>query len=100
MKLIWFNEALDELDDIYTFYYSKSPDVAVNLCNSIISETDYLLDYPYLAAIEPILADKNQLFRSLVTKDGLFKIVYYVQGENIFITRIFCCRRDPKDLQR
>ncbi len=99
MKLVWFNEALDELDEIYDFYYSKSPEVAVNLYNSIILETDYLLDYPNIAAPERILADKEQLFRSLVTKDGLFKIVYFVQGENIFITRIFCCRRNPKDLQ-
>lgn len=98
-NVIWFDEASEELEEIYNFYFVKNPTVAVNIYNSILAETRYLRDFPYIAPLEPILSDKNELFRSLITKDGLFKIIYYVGHENVYITRVVSCRADPQKLK-
>ena len=99
LNIVWYDEAVEELEEIYNFYFVKSPVTALRIYNSILAETRYLQNFPHIGPIEPILSDKEELFRSLITKDRLFKIVYYPENENIYITRVFCCRRDPNDLR-
>lgn len=99
LNVVWYEEAVEELEEIYNFYFLKSPTVAVSIYNSILSETRYLQHFPNIASVEPLLADKKELYRSLVTKDGLFKIIYYVEDENVYITRVVCCRADPQKLK-
>lgn len=94
-KITWYVEALEDLEEIYHFYVYKSPKAANNIYQSIVNEVNYLKNHPHIAAIETLLTDKGS-FRSLVTKDGLFKIIYYIKDTEIFIARVWCCRRDPK----
>lgn len=98
MKIVWFDKARNDLESIYNFYFVKSPNAAAKIYHSILDEAEILKTHPHIAAIEPYLEGKELLFRSLVTKDGLFKIVYNVDEANdeIVITRIWCCRSDPK----
>lgn len=97
-KIVWFDKASYDLENIYRFYFVKSPNAANKIYNSILDETDILSTHPNIAPIESYLEGKSNIFRSLVTKDGLFKIVYSVDNDNeeIVITRIWCCRSDPK----
>jgi plasmid stabilization system protein ParE len=43
MKLHWSQEAKDNLDSIYGYYFVKSPTIACRIHNSIIDETERLL---------------------------------------------------------
>ena len=76
MIITWSDHAAADMDDIYDFYLLKSPRIAGKIYNSILKEVDILKRHPQIAAIEPLLQDEEFVFRSLVTKDGLFKIIY------------------------
>lgn len=97
-KIVWFDRAKNDLENIFEFYFVKNPNAANKIYNSILDETEILRTHPNIAPVEPYLKEKNTIFRSLVTKDGLFKIVYNVDtdSEEIVVTRIWCCRSDPK----
>ncbi|MFM8849004.1 MAG: hypothetical protein ACKOE5_01225, partial [Cytophagales bacterium] len=43
------------------------------------------------------LSDKKVAYRRLIM--GYFKIVYYVDGESVYITSIFDTRQDPEKLK-
>lgn len=98
-KIAWFQDAENDLDDIYEFYYVKNPGVAIRLYNSILDEIELLKSHPCIAATEPLTARKGYkyTFRSLVTKNGLFKVVYFVTDETVVIVRIWCCRKNPQE---
>lgn len=98
-KIVWLDKAIEELDRIYDFYFQKNPNVAIKIYNSILADVRYLESFPEIAAIEPLLKDRTKAFRSLVTKNKLFKIIYYFDSQNVFVMSIFCCRRNPKDLK-
>lgn len=95
--VIWYADALSDLEQIYDYYRAKNPRVAERIYLVIINETLYLKNHPHIAPVETYLADKGN-FRSMVTKDGLFKIIYYVRNKEIFIVRIWSCRQDIRNL--
>jgi plasmid stabilization system protein ParE len=102
-KIEFYDEALDELDEIYNFYFQKSPGTATKIYNTIIEEIEYLKDYPNIAAVEPLLQNKKLRekegpFRSLIIKEGLFKVIYYLDADTIVISRIWCCRTNPQNI--
>ena len=99
MKIIWSDTASADMEDIYDFYFAKSPRVADKIYHSILNEADILISHPNIAAIEPLIKDEEFVFRSLVTKNGLFKIIYFVDDMKIFIYRVWCCRADSRNLK-
>ncbi len=99
LNIIWLDKAVEELDQIYDFYFAKNPNAAIKIYNSILAQTRILENFPKMAAVEPLLKNRQGEFRSLVTKDGLFKIIYCTDDENVFITNVFCCWRDPGTLK-
>ncbi|MDL2291654.1 type II toxin-antitoxin system RelE/ParE family toxin [Bacteroides sp. OttesenSCG-928-F21] len=99
MKSIkWFREAQDDLNDIYEFYFIKNPTAAIHIHNSLLDEIERLQTHSEIAAVEPLTENKGYryTFRSLVTKNGLFKVVYFVDKDTVAITRIWSCRKDTK----
>jgi len=100
MIVQWYSEALDDLNQIYEFYYAGSPRVAAQLYNQILDDVEFLKKHPYIAALEPVLNDCPEEYRSLVVAKGKFKAVYYVVEDSIFIVQIFNCRQDTEKLKR
>jgi len=98
MEIIWYEQAKEDLDGIYDFYYIKNIHVAQKIYNSIIDETELLRTHPHIAAVEESLDNEEFIFRSLVTKNKLFKIVYFVDGVVVVIVRVWCCRANPVNL--
>ena len=100
MTVQWYSEALDDLNQIYEYYYTGSPRAAALLYNQILDDVEILKTHPYIAAIEPILDDCPEQYRSLVVAKGMYKAVYYIAGESVFIVQIFSCRQDTEKLKR
>lgn len=96
--IIWFESAENDLDSIYDFYFKKNPNAAIKIYNLIIDEVQRLEKWPDIAPEEPLGEGKKYTVRSLVTSDGLFKVIYFVTEETVAIVRIWSCRRDPKQL--
>ena len=38
-------------------------------------------------------------FRGLVTSNGLYKIIYFVTDDSVIISRVWSCRKNPKNLK-
>lgn len=100
MKVIVLPLAEADLDDIYIIYEEKSQTTASKIFNSILDEIGILESFPQAAPIEPLLKGQSKIFRSLVISNGLFKAIYFVEADTVYITHIWCCRPNPRHLQR
>jgi len=99
MKIIWSKEAKADLDSIYVFQATFNENAAVRIYNAILDEVEILLKFPNLAPIEELLPSNKYTFRSLITKSGKHKIIYFIDIDTIYITHIWDCRRNPKNIR-
>jgi plasmid stabilization system protein ParE len=98
MNIVWAIHAGKQLEDIYQFLKLVNEQAAVDVHNSILDEVEYLQDFPRMAAIEPLLRDFPQKYRSLIVK-RTYKVIYYVKNDIIYISAIFDCRQDSQKLR-
>ena len=56
---------------------------------------DRLEEFPTLGKVEPLLEDRNKLYRSLVLTEQN-KIIYFVESDTIYIVDFWDTRREPK----
>jgi plasmid stabilization system protein ParE len=99
MKIIWGDQALEDLDTIYQNLASVNKKAAVNLYNDILDRVEILLDFPTIAPIELLNREQKYQVRSLLSKNRIYKIVYYVKGDHINIAQIWDCRRNPANFR-
>jgi plasmid stabilization system protein ParE len=97
MAVIWLPHAELDLDNIYFYYESKSPQAAAKLVADIVRATMRLPDFPQMAAREPLLADQPEEFRALLVRKR-YKVIYHIEDETIFISTVWDCRRNPDAL--
>jgi plasmid stabilization system protein ParE len=100
MRLIWLPVAVSDLNAVFDFYIQKNYNAAVVIYNNIVNEADILMKYPNIGMIEPLLDDLPYIFRSLVTKSGIYKIIYYIWEDTIYISHIWDCRRNPETIRK
>jgi len=98
MTVKWYIEALGDLDKIYAYYVKKNPRAAAMLYNKILDDVEILKTQPYVAAVEQLLADLPEGYRSLIAAKGKYKVVYFIHNETVLIVQVFDCRRNPKRL--
>ncbi|HLZ16960.1 MAG TPA: type II toxin-antitoxin system RelE/ParE family toxin [Cyclobacteriaceae bacterium] len=80
------------------FSFNRVPVEKINeIRNRILSKADMLLTTPYLGQQEEYLEHLGKGHRRLI--EGNYKIIYRVQGENIYITDIFDSRQDPAKMK-
>ena len=99
MKLIWSEFAAEQLESIYVFIKNKSEIAAVGIYNDILDEVDSLLHFPYMAPVETLLSEFTESYRSLVVRN-IYKVVYYINNDTIYIVAVFDCRQSPEKLKR
>lgn len=99
MQIIVLPLAEFDLDSIYDYYALKSINAAVKIYNSILDEMGVLSKFPNIGIIEPSLVGEEKLFRSLVVVKGKFKIIYFTEGDFLYITHIWNCRSNPTKLK-
>jgi plasmid stabilization system protein ParE len=97
MNIVILPDAEMHLNNIYDFIKVKSEKSAINLYNNILDEIERLRFFPQIAAIESILSDFPETFRSLVVKKT-YKVIYFVKNETIYIVAIWDCRQNPNTL--
>ena len=96
--VIWSDSAIEELRNIYEYYYSKaSKKVADKITNSIVDKTIMLEITPRMGQKEELLAHFKQEIRYLV--QGNYKIVYLIKENIVSIATVFDCRQDPIKLK-
>ncbi len=98
MKLRFSKKARLQLEEIYNFISIENLIAAAALHNEILDEIEVLLEFPYMAAIEPCLKDSVEVFRALVIQN--YKAIYFIEEDIIVIVTIWDCRQDPKLLRK
>lgn len=96
MVIIWLPEAKQHLKDIYLFYKeNRSLKAAVRVRAELYSSVLLVKEFPEMAPVEIFSTKTKEEYHSLVVTK-YFKVVYFVNNQNIYIAAIFDCRQDPQ----
>lgn len=57
---------------------------------------DMIMCHPNLGPIDPLFDDRPKTYRSVII-NGLSKMVYFIDDDNIYIAAFWDCRQDPKE---
>ena len=99
MKVLWTEFAESQLDSIYDYIQTNNQRAAAEIYNDIIDESAMLARFPRMAAIEPLLTEFPEEYRSLIVRRN-YKVVYYIDNETIiYVVAVFDCRQNPEKLK-
>ena len=91
-KVIGSPSALRDVDDIAEFISKDSPEQAALFIERLIEQTDRLENYPLSGRVIPEIGRENA--REIIY--GSYRIMYLIEGEEIWITGIIHGARDWK----
>ncbi len=94
MTVVWLARADERLTGIFVYLKEVAGvRTAQKITAKIGARTRILAANPHAGPSEETLADMSEGFRYLV--EGNYKIVYYAEGEMVYVVTVFDCRRDP-----
>lgn len=94
LTVYWTDFALNQLEQIFDFYkYKAGVEVSKRLVTQIIDRTLLLENSPFIGTKEPFLERRAKEYRYLV--EGNYKIIYSVEGSDIWVSSVFDCRQNP-----
>jgi toxin ParE1/3/4 len=94
MKIVWTNYAINNLKEIYDFYWlNRSKKSAIKVKNSIFIATGQLINYPESGQIEENLKLGNNIYRYIISYNC--KIIYRISSNEIIIIDVFDTRKNP-----
>ena len=95
MKVIVQKAAARQISRVYTYGEQHFGKRAAEKTHARIVEALHLLAAnPRLSVEEPLLAGRKRQYRSLVVHK-LFKLVYYVKDNTLYIAALWDTRREP-----
>jgi plasmid stabilization system protein ParE len=93
VKLIWTDQAIDDLGDIGDYIAENSEKYAKLTIQKIYDRTDILKSFPQAGRIVPEKNEEN--VRELI--EGSYRIIYEIVSENlIYILTVYHSARDLK----
>lgn len=98
-EIIWLPTAERHITEIFNWLRERSETAAIKLFNDILDETERLRSFPEIGKKESLLKDYPKSFRSIVVRKN-FKIIYFIERKNIFITAVWDCRKDPQTISQ
>lgn len=97
MIVLWADSAIEDIHQIYDYYIIIAGDkVANKITNSIVDKVILLEKNPRIGQLEDLLKHKKEEIRYLV--NGNYKIVYFIEENQVIIASVFDCRQDPLKL--
>ncbi len=99
MNLLFFPNALRQLEDIYDYLRQFNPRAAARIHNSLLDDIERLTSQPLLGYVEPLLDDLPGGYRSLLVGKR-HKALYRIEGDTIMVITIHDCRRNPARLRK
>lgn len=99
VRIFWTEFASNQLLQIFDFYkYRANIDIGKKIVSQIVDRTVLLKQSPFVGTKEPLLENRKKDYRYLV--DGNYKIIYFIEDNNIKISSVFDCRQNPKKITR
>lgn len=94
LTVVWTEFSKTQLRKIFDYYLSVAGiKVARQIVDRIIRRTDLLTSNPRIGQCEELLKQYLEKFRYLV--EGNYKIIYWFDDNQVFISSVFDCRRNP-----
>ena len=100
MKVIYTDQSYDSLDEIEQFLLSDlewSVEKILELRSKLLNKADSLVNTFNHYQEEEYLEHLEKGHRRAL--EGFYKIIYLVEGEEIFITDFFDTRQDPSKMK-
>lgn len=99
MQIVWLDDASEAFDEVIDYCDRVwGEKVSRNFYLQIMKDTALLKENPYMGMSECKLLHREKEYRSLV--EGDYKIIYYIEGEIIYITALWDCRQEPCKLTK
>jgi len=95
VEIRWTRLALSDLRAIHDWLRERDPDGARRWAGSTKRAVSLLARFPYMGPTVQDLEPPGR-YRQLVR--GWHRIIYRVEGNTLFILRVWDCRRNPQDL--
>ncbi len=97
MKLVWTQEALNNLCEIEEFIANDSPTRAIDFTNYLINKAESLSENPRIGRVVPEISNSN--IRELIVRK--YRIVYRIRPGLIEILTVFEGHKlfDPDNLE-
>ena len=96
MKIKWVPDAKASMRQITCYINGRFGRVARQDFLLKVKDTEKrLLLLPNIGIVDPLFADRTIPYRSIII-NGLSKMVYYIDGETIYIAAFWDTRREPK----
>ncbi|MDR1610330.1 MAG: type II toxin-antitoxin system RelE/ParE family toxin [Candidatus Symbiothrix sp.] len=96
MKLYFTDTAIADLDSIY--FWREMP-TAKKTLQTILEEIKILRNFPDIAPVDPMFNEETKTIRSLVVAKGLYRVLYYIENNYVYISRIWDCRMNPNKIK-
>ena len=97
MRIQWATEAQDRWRETALYIRREWGALALRKFKEKTEECqDRLEDFPELGKVEPLLENRNRLYRSLVLGE-LNNIIYYIENDTIWVVDFWDTRREPKN---
>lgn len=98
MRLVYTNPVRDRIAEIRHFIAAETSfERADKEITALLDKADTLLQHPFRGARVGTLASKGKGHRGLQV--GRYKIIYYVQGDEIRITDLFDTKQHPSRIR-
>lgn len=91
MRVVWVDDARQDLEEIYLFLVRVSQKSAAATHNKIYDEAGTLAQAPFSG---PVISDVSPEHRALFVKP-YYKIVYRIYGELVVVVAVWDCRKNP-----
>ena len=99
-EVIWTRQANHERIALLNYGQKQfGQHTAKQMRERINSYLHTLAEHPKAGMLEPLLANREVEYRSLVVHK-LIKLIYRIQGDKIFIVDLWDTRREPSHLTR
>ncbi len=96
MNVKWDPKAKQSFRQIATYIQRRFGDRARKAFIEDVKEAESLLGRsPYAGKTDPLFDDRPRTYRSVII-NGLSKMVYFIEGETIYIAAFWDTRREPK----
>lgn len=98
INLIWEDEALDDLKQIFDYLKEKNLRAAYGLSMRLYNAAESLKQFPKMGPVESLLEDCDEIYRYVVV-DKYYKLIYVIENNTIHIIMIWDCRRAPEKVK-
>ena len=100
MEVIYSSKSLRRLNNHLAFLQETleySDNKIIQLRRALLSRADSLALNPYIGLFEIYLDHLKEDHRRII--EGLYKIIYYIEDDKVFISDFFDTREDPSKMR-